>query len=69
LSTIFVLDVDKSIGNYAIDIDGNILLDVYEQIASLPLGYNHPAIQKVFQNPENLVSRRKTESQKILSLS
>jgi 4-aminobutyrate aminotransferase/(S)-3-amino-2-methylpropionate transaminase len=54
LSTIFVLDVDKSIGNYAVDIDGNIMLDVYEQIASLPLGYNHPAIQKVFQDSKNL---------------
>ncbi|CAF0779251.1 unnamed protein product [Rotaria sordida] len=54
LSTIFVLDVEKSIGNYAVDVDGNILLDVYEQIASLPLGYNHPAIQKVFQDSKNL---------------
>ncbi|CAF0985876.1 unnamed protein product [Rotaria sordida] len=54
LSTIFVLDVDKSIGNYAVDTDGNIMLDVYEQIASLPLGYNHPAIQKVFQDSNNL---------------
>ncbi|CAF1000465.1 unnamed protein product [Adineta steineri] len=54
LSTIFVLDVEKSIGNYSVDVDGNIMLDVYEQIASLPLGYNHPSIQKVFQNPENL---------------
>ncbi|CAF0749985.1 unnamed protein product [Adineta ricciae] len=54
LSTIFVLDIDKSIGNYAVDIDGNVMLDVYEQIASLPLGYNHPAIQKVFQDSKNL---------------
>ncbi|UJR33627.1 hypothetical protein I4U23_021062 [Adineta vaga] len=54
LSTIFVLDVDKSIGNYAVDIDGNVILDIYEQIASLALGYNHPAIQRVFQDSKNL---------------
>ncbi|CAF4243665.1 unnamed protein product, partial [Rotaria magnacalcarata] len=53
-STVFVLDVEKSIGNYSVDIDGNVMLDVYEQIASLPLGYNHPSIQKVFQDPKNL---------------
>ena len=52
------------------------MLDVYEQIASLPLGnlleickiykmflfcsgYNHPAIQKVFQDPKNLVNSTK----------
>lgn len=52
---IFVLEVEKSIiGNYAIVVDGNVLLDIYEQIASLPVGYDHPSIAKVFQNPKNL---------------
>lgn len=48
MSTIFVLDVDKSIGNYAVDIDGNIMLDVYEQIASLPLGIMQTFNKKKF---------------------
>ncbi|CAM4843188.1 unnamed protein product, partial [Rotaria magnacalcarata] len=54
LSAIFVLDMEQSVGNYAVDVDGNILLDVYQQVASVALGYNHPAIQKVFQDPKNL---------------
>ena len=29
---------------------------MYMQIASLPLGYNHPAIIKVLQDPKNQVS-------------
>ncbi len=38
----FYQDARRSRGNYAVDVDGNVLLDVYGHIACIALGYNHP---------------------------
>ncbi|XP_065832442.1 4-aminobutyrate aminotransferase, mitochondrial-like [Oscarella lobularis] len=49
----FFIDFEKSAGNYLVDADGNRFLDVYCQIASLALGYNHPDILASLRNPAN----------------
>lgn len=43
-------DARRSLGNYAVDVDGNTLLDVYGHIACVPIGYNHPALLAAFRS-------------------
>ncbi|OCT64017.1 hypothetical protein XELAEV_18045117mg, partial [Xenopus laevis] len=50
----FFCNYEESRGNYLVDVDGNRMLDLYSQISSIPIGYNHPALIKVLQQPQNL---------------
>jgi len=48
----FFCDFEKSRGNYLVDADGNRMLDLFGQIASMPVGYNHPRLLALMQTPE-----------------
>lgn len=45
-------NLEKSKGSYLIDADNNKYLDVFNNIASLPLGYNHNALIEGLNNVE-----------------
>lgn len=44
---VLVVDYAKSNGNYLVDADGNAFLDMFGQIASIAVGYNHPDLVKL----------------------
>ena len=52
----FFVDYKKSVGNYIVDVDGNKMLDVFTNISSIPLGYNHPALQAAARGEEMMDS-------------
>ncbi|KAG5665178.1 hypothetical protein KAF25_009303 [Fusarium avenaceum] len=47
-----LVDYTKSKGNYIADPDGNVLLDVFAQIASIAVGYNNPTLLEAASSPE-----------------
>nr|KAF6488595.1 4-aminobutyrate aminotransferase [Molossus molossus] len=49
----FFCNYEESRGNYLVDVDGNRMLDLYSQISSVPIGYSHPALMKLVQQPQN----------------
>ncbi|MBZ3885817.1 4-aminobutyrate aminotransferase, mitochondrial, partial [Sciurus carolinensis] len=50
----FFCNYEESRGNYLVDVDGNRMLDLYSQISSVPIGYSHPALVKLIQQPQNV---------------
>lgn len=50
----YFANYEKSCGNYIVDADGNTMLDLFTQISSSPLGYNHPNMIRAIQDPANL---------------
>ena len=42
----------QSYGNYIADLDGNVLLDVFAQIASIPVGYSNPSLLLAATSPD-----------------
>jgi len=49
---LFFTDMEKSMGNFVVDADGNTMLDMYCHIASLPIGYNHPMMEEASRSQQ-----------------
>jgi len=46
------IDYSKSRGSYLVDCDGNTFVDFFTNIASLPIGFNHPKLIKFTQEDQ-----------------
>lgn len=46
-----VMDDERSLGPWLVDIDGNVFLDLFANFALGALGYNHPALMAVTSSP------------------
>ena len=60
LNTQTFINYEKSKLNYFMDCDNNTYLDLYTNIGSLPLGYNHPSLSLLPENknfPSEFVNR------------
>ena len=55
-NTNMLANYHSSFGNYIADLDGNVLLDVYAQIASIPVGYSNPTLLAAATSPEMVSS-------------
>jgi 4-aminobutyrate aminotransferase / (S)-3-amino-2-methylpropionate transaminase len=56
LNTQIFVQHEKSFGNYFVDVDNNTYLDLYTNIGSLPLGYNHPKLVEFAKTDEYCMS-------------
>jgi len=52
----FFVDYQKSRGNYVVDADGNVMLDILCSIASHSIGYNNPALLEAARSDEWVTS-------------
>jgi len=52
----FFVDYKKSMGNYVVDADGNVMLDILCSIASHSIGYNAPALVEAARSEEWVTS-------------
>lgn len=48
-----IYDYQKSSGNFVVDIDNNTYLDMFNNIATVPIGYNNPKLNNIIKNKLN----------------